>query len=224
MAIDIDKDKLARELYEELRGDLAAEIDRRVYDHMTEHFVAEGDFDRALATAQRVAELDPESAAARFRLAKLLLRAERWREGGRELEASAELDSVALADRHWAGNNLYFIAYALFNTGQYKEAAEAFRGAQNLIDTWTDPTVLKYFHWHQGMALHLEGQYLDAAEAYRRAMVAPGPGDSCPEDEMDEDEVESAQDMNDDIEPFMEMAQKGESLDPKKLVVRPAFA
>ncbi|MEZ6196293.1 MAG: tetratricopeptide repeat protein [Planctomycetota bacterium] len=223
MPIDPNKDAKSRALYEKIRGELSPVIDRGVYEEMVERFDDAGDVPRAVAAARKVVEMAPDSVDAHFRLATLLLKNEQWRDGGRELEVCADLDTVELASRHWSRNGLYYIAYALFNIGSFKEASEAFRGAQNLIDTWGDPYILKRFHWHQGMSLHLQGLYLDAAEAYRRAMVAPGPGDSCAEDEMDEDIVETAQDMNDEIEPYMELAQQGKSIDPQELVVRPAF-
>ena len=111
---------------------------------------------------------------ARFLLARTLIEDGQYREGGKELEIVSDIDSVALASPTWANNNLYYIAYALFKTGRYKEAAEAFLGAQHLINIWADALTLKHFHLHQGFAWHLESNFQEAGQCYRRALIAPG--------------------------------------------------
>ncbi len=224
MSIRADKDpkiqgKL-RELREEEAGDDEADllVDVAMYFDMT------GDSPRTIAALEAAVERAPDDVRPRFLLARCLIKARRWREGGKQLEIVSDMDAVELANPRWQSNNLYYIAYALFHIGRYKEAAEAFRAADVLVSIWGDPLVLKRFHMHQGFCWHLEGQFGEAAESYRRAMVAPGPGDSCDEDVMDEDEVEGAQDFNDEVEPFMEMARGREKLQLEDLPeVLPAF-
>ncbi|MEE9392091.1 MAG: hypothetical protein V3W41_06270 [Planctomycetota bacterium] len=218
------RDQKISKVYAQVQKSLAAEFDRKIYCEVAKQLDRDGDLKRTLAAARLVIELDPQSAIAHFELAKYLIKSGDYLEGGKQLEVCSELDSVEVAGRRWQNNNLYYIAYVFFNLGRYQEAADAFRGAQNLIDIWSDPVVLKNFLWHQGFALHECGQFLDAAECYRRAMVAPGPGDSCIEDEMDEDEVEAAQALNDEIEPYMELAQKGVALELNAVEVTPAFS
>ena len=48
-------------------------------------------------------------------------------------------------------------------------------------------------------------------------MVAPGPGDGSVDDAMDEDEVERAQQMNDAIMKYHDLAKKGIALDSQSL-------
>jgi tetratricopeptide (TPR) repeat protein len=188
-----------------------------------EFFEMEGDLPRALSCLSASLDLEPNSALASFLRARCLLRQGHYRKGGKELEACSEMDSLTLASRSWHDNNLYYIGYALFNVGQYKEAAEAFRGAQNLINIWFDPLVLKKFHFHQGQAWHAMGDYLAAGECYLRGLIAPGPGDSCDEDLMEEAVVESAQDFNDTIEPFYKQAQACNPIDESEMSATPAF-
>jgi hypothetical protein len=78
-----------------------------------------------------------------------------------------------------------------------------------MILRWGAPEPLKDFHFHRGLAYHLEGNFLDAIEAYRRAMVAPGPGDGSEDDVMDEDAVEAAQAMNEVVERYHAQATQG---------------
>ena len=183
----------------------------------------EGDLPRALACLEASIELEPTSALTSFLRARCLLREGHYRKGGKELEACSEMDSLTLASRSWHDNNLYYIGYALFNVGQFKEAAEALRGAQNLINIWFDPLVLKRFHFHQGLAWHAMGDYLAASESYLRGLIAPGPGDSCDEDLMEESTVEAAQDFNDIIEPLYQAAQACNPIDQSELTATPAF-
>lgn len=218
-------DPLIQEKLAELRDAYEHDTDAGLYNAVAEYFDLEGDQKRAILAAKEATSLEPDSASHHFALARHLLKAGRYRDGGQELEICSEIDSVLMAGRTYSENNLYYLGYALYNVERYKEAAEAFRGAQNLINIWQDPMVLKRFHQHQGFAWHREGAYLDAAECYRRAMVAPGPGDSCDEDIMDEDVVEEAQDYNDTVEPFFELAQQGLPLPTEGLnaPVTPSF-
>lgn len=217
MAIKVDTDNKIQVKLAEVKEAYEGESDAAHFANVAEYFELAADLPRTLACLERAVELDDESARMHFLLARTLLKAGRWRDGGKELEVCSEIDSVELAGRQYHDNNLYYLGYALFLTDRYKEAAEAFRGAQNLIRIWVDPLVLKRFHFHQGLAWHLEGAYLEAAESYRRGLIAPGPGDSCDEDPMDEDEVEEAQAFNDEIEPYLEMAQQGLPLDVEEL-------
>lgn len=223
MTKEVEKDPKIRAKLAALADEFEGASRAKLYAHAADFFAHTGDLDRAIRSMESAVRAEDGSAIFHFGLAKLLLQAGRFREGGKQLEICSEIDSVALASRTYHENNLYYLAYALFNVGRYKEAAEAFRGAQNLINIWVDPLVLKHFHLHQGFAWHLEKHYLDAAECYRRAMVAPGPGDSCDEDVMDEDVVEAAQEFNDEIEPFHDMAQRGVPLDRLTLDVQPHF-
>ncbi|MCA9321492.1 MAG: hypothetical protein KDB53_12185 [Planctomycetes bacterium] len=223
MEIDAQTDAQIREKLAELEEDYPEDDAASLYAAVAEYFDLAGDLERALAAQRQAAVLEPDSATQLFLHARALLKLGRWRDGGKILETCSDIDSVALAGRHWANNNLYYIAYALFNVGRYKEAAEGFRGAQNLINIWTDPLVLKRFHLHQGWSWHLDGNYLEASECYKRALIAPGPGDSCDEDDMDPDVVEDAQDFNDQIEPFLERSLRLEGLKPEGLIALPAF-
>ena len=223
MKIDADKDAQIAAKYADLEETWEDDSEAARFAAVSEYFDMSGDLRRATVCMEKASRLESDSARYHFRLARLHIKAQRYREGGRELEVSSEIDSVELAGRRHTENNLYYIGYALFHVGRYLEAAEALRGADGLVDTWSDPLVLKRFHLHQGFSWHLEGRYLDAAESYRRALVAPGPGDSCDEDWMDPDVVEAAQDFNDDIEPYLEMAKKGMTLDAETLDVVPDF-
>jgi len=222
--IDPTRDVAIRRKHGELREAFPDDPESTVYTAVADYFELTGDLERAIAALERAAKLaPPEDARTRFILARTLLKAGRYRDGGRELEICSEIDSVELAGRAYYDNNLYYLGYALFNVGRYKEAAEALRGAQNLVNIWVDPLVLKRFHLHQGWAWHLEGDFLDAAECYKRALIAPGPGDSCVEDVMNEDVVEAAQRFNQVIEPFLDEARMGHPLDPEDLEATPAF-
>ncbi|MCB9833463.1 MAG: hypothetical protein H6807_13420 [Planctomycetes bacterium] len=224
MNIRADKDPRIQEKLAELREEEAGEREADLLVDVAMYFDMIGDSPRTIAALEAAVAAAADDTRPRFLLARCLIKAGRWRDGGKELEIVSDMDSVEVASPRWQSNNLYYIAYALFNTGRYKEAAEAFRAADVLVSIWGDPLVLKRFHLHQGFAWHLEGQFGEAAESYRRAMVAPGPGDSCDEDVMDEDEVEDAQDFNDEVEPYMEMARRREPLAIEDLPgVLPAF-
>lgn len=223
MKKDAQVDPKIRAKVAELSEEFESASESQLFAGAADFFDQTGDLERAIRAMQESVRLDPDSARHHFVLARLLLKAGRFRDGGKELEICSELDSVELAGRAYHDNNLYYLGYALFNVGRYKEAAEAFRGAQSLVNIWTDPLVLKRFHLHQGFAWHLEGNFLEAAECYIRGLIAPGPGDSCDEDSMDEDVVEKAQDFNDEIEPFLEMAQACVPLDRGNLDVQPSF-
>lgn len=224
MEINANKDAKIQQKLAELKEDYEDDSHCDLMTRVALFFYMGNDTKRTIASLESAVLSDPEDVRARFMLARTLIKDGRFRDGGKELEIASEIDSVALASPTWANNNLYYISYALFKTGRYKEAAEAFLGAEHLINIWGDALTLKRFHLHQGFSWHLEGQYKEAAECYRRALIAPGPGDSCDEDVMDEAEVELAQEYNDDIEPFLIMAQKNRPVEFEDLPeVTPAF-
>ncbi len=224
MEIKADKDAKIQQKLAELREDYEDDSPCDLMTRVALFFYMANDTKRTTTCLRAAVDHDPEDVRARFLLARTLIKSGLYREGGKELEISSEIDSVALGSPTWANNNLYYIGYALFRTGRYKEAAEAFRGAQNLINIWGDALTLKRFHLHQGFAWHLEGNISEAGICYRRALIAPGPGDSCDEDVMNEEEVEAAQDFNDEIEPYLLMTQANQLLDAEDLPeVLPAF-
>ncbi len=212
-----EKDAKIREKLAELRESYEDDSDCDLMTRVALYFYMAHDTKRTLTCLNAAVAYDPEDVRARFLLARTLLKEGRYKDGGKELEIVSDIDSVALASPTWANNNLYYIGYALFKTGRFKEAAEALKGAQHLINIWGNPLTLKKFHLHQGFAWHLENNLNEAAACYRRALIAPGPGDSCDEDIMDEAEVEAAQDFNEEIEPFLIMTQNNERIELNEL-------
>ncbi len=155
MEIKADDDAQIQEKLSELREDYESDSYADLMTRVALFFYMEDDDDRTIACLRSAVDRDPDDVRARFLLARTLMKSGDYRSGGRELEHASDLDSVQLASPNWANNNLYYIGYALFKTGRFKEAAEAFRGAQNLINIWGDAIVLKRFHLHQGFAWHL---------------------------------------------------------------------
>ncbi|MFT7616542.1 MAG: tetratricopeptide (TPR) repeat protein [Planctomycetota bacterium] len=224
MEIKANKDAKIQQKLAELTEDYEDDSQCDLLTRVALFFYMANDTKRTIASLKAAVASDPEDVRARFLLARTFMKEGRYRDGGKELEIVSDIDSVALGSPTWANNNLYYIGYALFQTDRYKEAAEAFLGAQHLINIWGDAMTLKRFHLHQGFSWHLEGQYNEAAECYRRALIAPGPGDSCDEDVMDEQEVEASQGFNDEIEPYLIMAQKNQPVDREDLPeVTPTF-
>ncbi len=223
MDIEATRDPGIQEKLAELRDDYPNDNEAGLYAAVADFFELEDDMDRVMACQEQAVALAPNDAEHVFRLARSLLKREKWKEGGKMLERCSDLDALSLAGRHWSVNNMYYLAYALFNVGRYKEAAEAFAAALEIIDIWGDARILKNLHLHAGWAWHAEKNFAKASQSYLKALVAPGPGDSCDEDVMDPDEVEAAQAMNEEIEPFLLMAQEGEPLSVEGLEARPAF-
>jgi tetratricopeptide (TPR) repeat protein len=194
----------------------------QIWAAVAEAFDLAGDGARTIRALEKACLQNPDWAKHHLQLAKAFLRARDWSRALRELEICADLDESGLRSEVFSENILYYLGYALFGDRRYKEAAEAWRGALNVIQFWANPEPLKDFHLHRGWAHHLERDFLDAIEAYRRGLVAPGPGDTSPDDEMDPDQVEGCQESkNPVIERYFELARAGEVLDPRQLEAVP---
>ena len=189
----------------------------RVWAAVAEAFDLAGDGPRTIKSLQMACELNPDWGRHHLMLAKAYLRNHDWMKAIQSLEACADLDGSGCDSTFFAENILYYMGYALFGQRLYKEAAEAWRGADNFIEYWRNPEPLKDFHMHRGWAYHLEKDFLDALEAYKRGLIAPGPGDTAEDDDMDPDQVERAQQMNERIEAYYEMAKMGEVPEPSSL-------
>jgi tetratricopeptide (TPR) repeat protein len=214
---DVLKDKFAD--YQERFPD---ERDDRIWAAVAEAFALTGDGPRTLLAWERARTLNPEWSPHRLGYAKALIRAHQWMKAVHELQTCSELEDEGLDPERFENSDLYYLGYALFGAGRFKEASDAWRAAGNRIKFWGNPDPLKHYHLHRGWALHLERQFPDAIEAYMRALVAPGPGDCAPEDDMDADAVEASQDeFNPGIERFLILAQEGELLDPAELKALP---
>lgn len=197
------------------------EPEDRIWAAVAEAFDLVGDGARTIEALRRARHINPDWGRHRLMLAKAHLRGRQWEEAVAELEACADLDASGCDQTFFAENVLYYLGYALFGLGRYKEAAEAWRAADLSISFWRSPEPLKDFHLHRGWAHHLEHALLDALEAYRRGMVAPGPGDCSEDDAMDTDQVEQAQAMNERIEGYYQMAKAGELPDAASLEAVP---
>jgi tetratricopeptide (TPR) repeat protein len=210
-----------RERFQRYRGLFPEELEDRCWAAVGDSFDEDGDGPRTIAAYKQAIAVNPEWGRWHLSLAKAYLRARRFPEAIVHLQSCAELESSGCDGQAFSENVLYYLGYALFAAARYKEAAEAWRGAETSIKKWGHPEPLKDFHLHRGWAYHLEGNLLDAIESYRRGMVAPGPGDGSVDDSMDEDEVEAAQNMNDAIMTYHDLAKGGISLDPKALAPVP---
>ncbi|HYC77107.1 MAG TPA: tetratricopeptide repeat protein [Planctomycetota bacterium] len=221
MALSPARDRKMRERYLKYREMFPDQNEDRCWVAVGESFGLEGDGARTLAALKQATAINPEWGKWQLELAKAYLRAKRYAEALKALEKCDELDSSG-CDKNWyAENVLYYLGYALFGLKRFKEAAEAWRGAESAITKWGAPEPLKDFHLHRGWAHHLEGNFLDAIEAYRRGMVAPGPGDGSEDDVMNEDDVEAAQAMNENIERYHGMATQGLRLEGEPLEAVP---
>jgi tetratricopeptide (TPR) repeat protein len=203
------EDKLLQAKYEEYRSMWSTDPSDRIWAAVAEAFDLTGDGQRTIAAREKAASLNPEWGRHQLELAKAFIRARQWTKALKALDTCADLDGSGCDSSFYAENVLYYLGYTLFAMARYKEAAEAWRGADNVIQFWRSPEPLKEFHLHRGWAHHLEKDLLSAIEAYRRAMVAPGPGDTSLDDEMDTDQVERAQAMNTRVEFYMEKARAG---------------
>lgn len=194
----------------------------RIWAAVAEAFSMAGDGRHTIAALERARALNPEWGKHYLDLAKARLRAHQWMAAAEELERCAELDASGCREDFYAESFLYYLGYALFGAERYKEAAEAWRAADHVVQFWGNPEPLKDFHLHRGWAYHLEGDYLDAIDCYRRALIAPGPGDTSMDDEMDPDQVEKCQDdMNENIERYHDMAAGGVPLEREGLTATP---
>ncbi len=222
MKLSPASDPKLREQFQRYREMFPHEYEDRCWVAVAEYFDLQNDEKRTISAFKQAILLNPEWGKWHLDLAKAYMRAKKLPEAIHHLERCAELSSSGCQNAYFAENVLYYLGYALFMLKRYKEAAEAWRGAETTITSWRHPEPLKDFHLHRGWAYHLERQLLDALEAYRRGMVAPGPGDCSEDDPMDPDEVESVQDaMNDNIMKFHQMAKEGEIPDADTLKATP---
>lgn len=213
------------EKFQEIRALYPDGPEDRVWSAVAEAFDLAGDGPRMLAALERCTALNPEWGAHHLAMAKARLRAHQWMHSLKALERASELDGSGLRREVFSENVLYYLGYALFGAGRYKEAAEAWRGADRDIQYWRSADPLKDFHLHRGWAHHLERELLDALEAYRRGLVAPGPGDCALDDDMDTDDVEAAQErMNPTIQAYLDMAASGNIPDAADLDATPYTA
>ena len=211
-----------RQKFLEFRELLPKESEDRIWATVAQAFDEAGRGPATVAAWEHAIRVNPEWGAHHLGLAKAYLRGHRWEEALLALETCAELDSSGLRNELFSENIVYYLGYALFGAGRYKEAAEAWRGADATILYWGSPEPLKEFHLHRGWAHHLDGDFLDAIEAYRRGLVSPGPGDCSLDDEMNPDDVEAAQDrFNPTLEKFHDHARAGEDLAGKRLEAVP---
>jgi tetratricopeptide (TPR) repeat protein len=214
-------DDRMRERFQRYRDLFPEEHQDRCWAAVGDSFNEEDDGPRTIGAYKQAIAVNPEWGRWHLDLAKAYLRAKRFPEAIVHLERCAELGSSGCQNQTFHENVLYYLGYALFGVSRFKEAAEAWRGAETTIKSWRHPEPLKDFHLHRGWAYHQEGNLLDALEAYRRAMVAPGPGDGAADEPMDEDEVEAAQKMNDTIMEFYNQAKKGIPLELQSLAATP---
>jgi tetratricopeptide (TPR) repeat protein len=209
MALSPAKDRKMRERFLKYREMFPEQSEDRCWVAVAESFGLERDGARTLAAFKQAVAINPEWGKWQLELAKAYLRAKRFGDALVSLTRAEELDASGCNQNWYAENVLYYLGYALFGLGRYKEAAEAWKGAELMIQKWGAPEPIKDFHLHRGWAHHKEGNFLDALESYRRGMVAPGPGDGSEDDVMDEDAVEAAQAMNDAIEKYYTQAKQG---------------
>lgn len=204
--------------FQEYQRMYSTDPEDRIWAAVAEAFNLAGDGPNTIAALEHAVELHHEWGRHHLDLAKAHLRAGHWMEAAKELEVCAELDASGCREEFYAENFLYYLGYALFGAQKFKEAAEAWRAADHVVNYWGSPEPLKDFHMHRGWAYHLDGDFLDAIECYRRGLIAPGPGDTAMDDDMDPEQVERAQeDMNDTIERYHDMAAAGEPLDVNDL-------
>ncbi len=209
MALSPAKDRKMRERFLKYREMFPEQGEDRCWMAVAESFGLEGDGARTLSAYKQATAINPEWGKWQIELAKAYLRAKRFGDALVALTRAEELDASGCNHGWYAENVLYYLGYALFGLQRYKEAAEAWKGAEMTIQKWGAPEPIKDFHLHRGFAYHKEGNFLDALESYRRGMVAPGPGDGTEDDIMDEDAVEAAQAMNDAIEKYYKDAKQG---------------
>lgn len=210
-------DDRMRERFQRYRDLFPEEHQDRCWAAVGDSFNEDGDGPRTISAYKQAIAVNPEWGRWHLDLAKAYLRAKRFPEAIVHIERCAELGSSGCQNQNFHENVLYYLGYALFGVRRFKEAAEAWRGAETTIKSWRHPEPLKEFHLHRGWAYHQEGNLLDALEAYRRGMVAPGPGDGSADEPMDPEEVEAAQKMNDTIMEFYTQAKKGIPLEPTSI-------
>ncbi|HMS17501.1 MAG TPA: hypothetical protein PKA37_11720 [Planctomycetota bacterium] len=214
--------KMVKKRFAELKLRNPDEPEDRVWAAVAESFDLAGRGPETLVSWENAIRCQPEWGKYHLFLAKAHLRARNWRGALAAIEACADLNSSGLREEVFSENLMYYLGYALFLAGRYKEAAEAWKGADNVIQYWGAPEPLKDFHLHRGWAHHLEGDFLDAIEAYRRGLVSPGPGDCAMEDDMNPDDVEAAQDrFNPRLEEFHDRARAGHDIDAASLEATP---
>jgi tetratricopeptide (TPR) repeat protein len=216
------QDELLQQKYEEYKRLYSTDPEDRIWSAVAEAFNMAGDGRRSVAALERAIALNADWGRHHLDLAKTYLQAKQWMKAARSLDRCADLDASGCRNEFFAESYLYYLGYALFGAKRFKEAAEAWRGADHVIRYWGTPEPLKDFHLHRGWAHHLEGDFLDAIEAYRRGLIAPGPGDCALDDDMDTDLVEDAQGrMNPALEEAFALAKAAQPLDASHLEATP---
>jgi len=216
---DARKDEVLALKFRKYRAMCSGDPEDRIWAAVAEAFDMVGDGPRTIVALEQARAINPEWGRHRLQLGKAYLRCKTWRHAIAELQACSELDSSGCDGFFFAENVLYYMGYALFGEELFKEAAEAWRGADSYIQFWRNPEPLKDFHLHRGWAHHLEHDLLGAIESYRRGLIAPGPGDCSEDDEMDYEQVERSQSMNPRIEVYYNMAKGGEM--PERSTLNP---
>jgi tetratricopeptide (TPR) repeat protein len=214
--------KIVKQKFAEFKNRYPTEPEDRIWASVAEAFDLAGRGPETIVSWENAIRCNPEWGKYHLSLAKAYLRGRQWLDALASIEACADLDSTGLRDEVFSENLIYYLGYALFGAGRFKEAAEAWKGADNAIQFWGAPEPLKDFHLHRGLAHHLEGDFLDAIEAYRRGLVSPGPGDCALDDDMNPDDVEAAQDrFNPRLEEYHDRARAGHGIDPSSVEATP---
>src|SRR5262245_42675125 len=156
MAVSTVDDRM-KERFQRYRTLFPDEHEDRCWGAVGDSFNEEGDGPRTIAAYKQAIAINPEWGRWHLSLAKASIRARRFPEAIVNLERCAELESSGCESQAFSENVLYYLGYALFGAERYKEAAEAWRGAETSIKTWGHPEPLKDFHTHRGWAYHLEG-------------------------------------------------------------------
>ncbi len=220
--MDAAQSQALKAKFEEYRRLYSTDPDDRIWSAVAEAFSIVGDGPNTMAAIERAISINPEWGKHHLELAKACLRAQLWMDAVASLERCAELDASGCRQDFFAESHMYYLGYALFGAKRYKEAAEFWNSTDHVVQFWGNPEPLKEFHLHRGWANHLEGNFLDAIECYRRALIAPGPGDTSMDDDMDPDGVEACQEkLNGFIEGFHDMAMGGEPLDVRTVQATP---
>lgn len=209
--------------FQEYRELYPSEADDRVWSAVADAFDLAGDGARVLGALEIAISINPEWGRHHLAAARAWLRAGRQDHALAALETCADLDGSGLKRDVYSESIVYYLGYALFGAGRFKEAAEAWRAADLDVAYWGSPEPLKDFHLHRGWAHHIERDFIDAMECYQRGLIAPGPGDCAMDDDMDVELVEASQDrMNPQLEKFLELARAGELPgEPEDLIAVP---
>ncbi len=117
MKISPEKDAKIQKQLAHFKAERGNDSNAAAYRDSGEFFEVNNDLPRAIACLTIALEQEPDSALTAFLRGRCLLRQGHYSDGGKDLEACAEMDSLTAAGRSWHDNNLYYIGYALFNVG-----------------------------------------------------------------------------------------------------------